>query len=66
MPRDTYHAITFQVRDLDRVARHLTARGVRLRDRTEHCIVTEPRTSLGVPWGFVTALTPGDRRGAQG
>lgn len=64
MPRDTYHAVTFQVRDLERVGRHLTEQGVRLRCRTEECIVTEPRTSLGVPWGFVTSLTPGDERGA--
>lgn len=64
IPRDTYHAITFQVRDLDRVARHLDDQGVRLRCRTEHGIVTEPRSSLGIPWGFVTELTPGDDRGA--
>ena len=62
MPRDTHHAVTFQVRDLDRVARHLTRRGVRLRTRTEHCLVTEPSTSIGVPWGFVAEPVPGDRR----
>jgi catechol 2,3-dioxygenase-like lactoylglutathione lyase family enzyme len=65
IPRDTYHAITFQVRDLDQVAQHLAGQGVRLQSRTEHCIVTEPRTSLGVPWGFVTALLPGDLRGGE-
>lgn len=63
-PRDTYHAITFQVRDLDQVARHLSRQGVRIQDRTEHCIVADPQTALGIPWGFVTALTPGDTRSA--
>lgn len=63
-PRDTYHAVSFQVRDLDRVARHLAEQRVRLRSRTERCIVTEPRTAIGIPWGFVTEPVPGDERRA--
>jgi catechol 2,3-dioxygenase-like lactoylglutathione lyase family enzyme len=62
IPSDTYHAVTFQVEDLDRVARYLADGGVPLRSRTEHGIVTEPRTSLGVPWGFVPHAVPGDAR----
>ncbi|MFG2967979.1 MULTISPECIES: VOC family protein [unclassified Streptomyces] len=61
-PRDTYHAITFKVADLGRVERHLKAEGVGLRTRTDHLIVTDPATSLGVPWGFADALVPGDPR----
>jgi catechol 2,3-dioxygenase-like lactoylglutathione lyase family enzyme len=61
-PADTYHGITFKVVDLDRVARHLESQGVQLRSRTEQAIVTDPATSLGVPWAFTTALTPGDPR----
>lgn len=62
IPRDTYHAITFQVRDLDRVAGHLSRQGVRLQSRTERCIVTDSRSGLGVPWGFVAEPVPGDER----
>lgn len=61
-PDDTYHAITFKVIDLDRVARHLEATGVSVAKRTADTIVTEPADSLGVPWGFTTVLTPGDTR----
>ncbi|MEU9456269.1 hypothetical protein [Streptomyces sp. NPDC048277] len=62
-PKDTYHAITFKVADLGRVERHLKAEGIGIRTRTDHVIVTDPATSLGVPWGFADALVPGDPRG---
>lgn len=61
-PNDTYHAITWKVADLDRVARHLEAQGVKVRTRSDEALVTDPETSLGIPWGFTTALTPGDTR----
>ncbi|MEW2397259.1 hypothetical protein [Streptomyces sp. NPDC046862] len=64
-PNDTYHSITWKVADLDRVAGHLEAQGVKVRTRTDEVLVTDPETSLGVPWGFTTALTPGDTRGAR-
>jgi catechol 2,3-dioxygenase-like lactoylglutathione lyase family enzyme len=58
-PNDTYHSITWKVADLQRVERHLRASGVRIRTRTDDVIVTDPATSLGVPWGFTTAGPPG-------
>jgi catechol 2,3-dioxygenase-like lactoylglutathione lyase family enzyme len=61
-PADTYHSITWKVVDLDRAERHLAAEGVGIRSRTATTIVTDPATSLGVPWGFTTELTPGDPR----
>lgn len=61
-PGDTYQAITFQVADLDTAARHLEAAGVRLRTRSESAVVTDPETSLGIAWGFVPELIPGDPR----
>ena len=61
-PNDTYHSITWKVADLDRAERHLEAQGVRIRGRSDDTIVTDPATSLGVPWGFTTTLTPGDPR----
>jgi hypothetical protein len=62
LPLDTYHAITWQVADLDKVERHLLANGVALRTREQDLIVTDPRTSIGIPWGFTTSLQPGDPR----
>jgi hypothetical protein len=61
-PNDTYHAITWKVADLERAERHLEAQGVRVQARSADTIVTDPATSLGVPWGFTTTLTPGDPR----
>lgn len=61
-PRDTYHAISWKVVDLERAERHLEAHGVRIRARSEDTIVTDPATSLGIPWGFSSRLVPGDPR----
>lgn len=61
-PNDTYHALTWKVVDLDRAERHMQAHGVRIRSRSSTTLITDPATSLGVPWGFTTSLTPGDPR----
>ena len=61
-PDDTYHSITWQVADLDQVERHLKEQDVQIRTRTDDTLITEPATSLGIPWGFTTTLTPGDLR----
>jgi catechol 2,3-dioxygenase-like lactoylglutathione lyase family enzyme len=63
-PDDTYHTITWQVADLDRAAAHLQEQGVAFRSRTAEAVVTDPETSLGIPWVFTTSLVPGDPRGA--
>lgn len=60
--QDTYHAITWKVSDLDRAGRHLEAQGVRIAARSADAFVTDPATSLGIPWGFTTTLVPGDPR----
>jgi catechol 2,3-dioxygenase-like lactoylglutathione lyase family enzyme len=62
---DTYHAITWKVIDLERSERHLANHGVRIGARTGDIIITDPATSLGVPWGFTTKLTPGDPRSSD-
>jgi hypothetical protein len=64
-PNDTYHAITWQVADLGRTERHLKAQGVGIQMRSDDTIVTDPTTSLGIPWGFSQALTPRDPRGRR-
>lgn len=61
-PNDTYHALTFKVGDLDKVAAHLAATGVGIRTRTDNHLITDPSTSIGIPWGFTTTLVPGDTR----
>jgi catechol 2,3-dioxygenase-like lactoylglutathione lyase family enzyme len=64
-PRDTYHSLTWKVKDLAQVADHLKAAGIRLRAHTDLMIVTNPEDSLGMPWGFTTAATPGHLSGAE-
>ena len=61
-PNDTYHSITWQVADLDRAAAHLKSQGVAIRTRSADTLVTDPETSIGVPWGFTTRPVPGDPR----
>ncbi|MFG1923315.1 glyoxalase/bleomycin resistance/dioxygenase family protein [Cryptosporangium sp. NPDC048952] len=61
-PNDSYHTITWQVADLDRVARHLEGQRVAVRARTDEAILTDPETSLGIPWVFTTEPVPGDPR----
>jgi hypothetical protein len=61
-PNDTYHSVTWKVADLEQAAGHLKAQGVGIRSRTVDTLVTDPETSIGVPWGFTTRLVPGDPR----
>jgi catechol 2,3-dioxygenase-like lactoylglutathione lyase family enzyme len=61
-PDDCYHAIDWLVVDLDRAERHLRSHGVKIRSRSGDSMVTDPETSLGVPWGFRLELVPGDPR----
>jgi hypothetical protein len=61
-PNDTYHSLTWHVRDLDQAAEHLKARGVGLLAHSDKLLVADPADSQGVPWGFTPALTPGDPR----
>ncbi len=61
-PEDSYHAITFKVADLDRVRDHFARVGVAVRSDTSTSVVTDPASSLGVPWGFTSTAIPGDER----
>jgi hypothetical protein len=61
-PDDTYYSITWKVADLERAERHLQSRGVHIAMRSADTIVTDPATSLGIPWGFTSKLAPGDPR----
>ena len=61
-PKDSYHAITFKVADLDQVRRHLAAVGVGLRSDTEHVRGDRSEDEHGRPWGFTSEPIPGDER----
>jgi len=61
-PEDTYHAITWKVRDLDRVARHLEAQHIRILAQDDSTLVTQPEDAIGVPWRFTAEVVPGDTR----
>ena len=61
-PNDTYHSLTFKVADLDRAAGHLKSQGVGILIRTADTLVTDPDSSINVPWGFTTSQVPGDPR----
>jgi catechol 2,3-dioxygenase-like lactoylglutathione lyase family enzyme len=61
-PADTYHAITWKVADIDRAVAHLESQNVGIRSRTADTVVTDPETSIGIPWGFTTRQVPGDPR----
>ena len=61
-PLDTYHAITWKVADLARTVEHLESQGTKIAMRSADTIVTDPDTSLGIPWGFTTKFVQGDPR----
>lgn len=62
LPHDCYHSITLKVADLEQVRRHLAAHDVTLRADTGRVIITDPKTSDGVPWGFTVDVLPGEDR----
>lgn len=57
-----YHALTWKVLDLDKVAERLEAQHVRIIARDASMIVVHPKDGIGIPWGFVSATVPGDER----
>ncbi|MFT4247619.1 MAG: hypothetical protein QM581_06215 [Pseudomonas sp.] len=62
---DAYHAISWKVADLTRVERHLAAQGVGIGARSDTAILTDPKTSLDIAWGFSTSFQPNDPRQAR-
>jgi len=61
-PFDTYHALTWKVRELGKVEKHLAAKKVRILFRDQNTIITNPEDSIGIPWGFTDRLVSGDYR----
>lgn len=62
LPLDAYHSITWKVRDLDAVEKHLTSCRIRIQARDDVTLVTDPRDSIGIPFGFTSVLACSDDR----
>jgi catechol 2,3-dioxygenase-like lactoylglutathione lyase family enzyme len=52
LPLDSYYSISFLVEDLDKATAHLKSCGVDLQWESDAGVVTDPKTSIGVAWGF--------------
>jgi len=61
-PFDTYHSITWKVKDLEKVEKHLASKNIRILLHDQNTIITNPEDTIGVPWGFTNKLIPGDHR----
>ncbi|OAG35332.1 hypothetical protein AYO21_10472 [Fonsecaea monophora] len=61
-PFDSYISLTFKVKDLAKVEKHLAAMKIRTLVRDQHTITTDPEDTIGVAWGFTDKLVPGDPR----
>ena len=51
------HAVAFEVADLDRAATYLESAGVRVLDRDPTTLITDPATTLGVPFHWVVRVS---------
>jgi hypothetical protein len=59
---NTYHALNFKVRDLDRAVEHLRRIGVGIEIRAEGIITTDPKDCHGLRYGLTAELPPNDPR----
>ena len=59
---NTAHSLTFIVRDLERAAKYLRSKGLAFETESDHLIVTDPATSIGLRFGFTERFHPGDPR----
>lgn len=54
--RDVYHAITWEVADLELALRHLESVGVVVESSSATSCVVHPAAALGIPWGFTNPI----------
>jgi catechol 2,3-dioxygenase-like lactoylglutathione lyase family enzyme len=59
---EIHHAAAFKVVDLDRAEKYLTARGIKVTERDESTLITDPAATHGVPFRWTTWVVPGDPR----
>ena len=60
---EIHHAAAFSVVDLDQAERYLTSKGLKVADRDESTLVTDPATTHGAAFRWTTWTVPGDPRG---
>ena len=59
---EIHHCVTFKVADLERAEEYLTAKGIKVLDRDDRTLITDPATTHGVPFRWTTWVVPGDPR----
>jgi catechol 2,3-dioxygenase-like lactoylglutathione lyase family enzyme len=59
---EIHHAAAFTVVDLDRAEKYLTSKGIKVAERDEATLLTDPATTHGVPFRWTTWTVPGDPR----
>jgi len=60
---EIHHAVAFKVTDLGRAEEYLTGKGIKVLDRDDRTLITDPATTHGVPFRWTTWVVPGDPRG---
>jgi catechol 2,3-dioxygenase-like lactoylglutathione lyase family enzyme len=59
---EIHHAAAFKVVDLDRAEQYLTSKGIKVVERDDTTLLTDPATTHGVPFRWTTWSVPGDPR----
>jgi hypothetical protein len=59
------HSLTFKVRDIGRLRTHLNTLDIRVEQEKEGMLVTDPSSSLGLPFGFTQNYHPADPRSTK-
>jgi catechol 2,3-dioxygenase-like lactoylglutathione lyase family enzyme len=57
---EIHHAAAFRVVDLERAEQYLTSKGIKVADRDETTLVTDPATTQGAVFRWTTWPIPGD------
>jgi hypothetical protein len=63
---NTVHSVTFTIRDLNRGKKYLASKGLAFEMGDDRLAVTDPRSSLGLRFGFSESFHPGDPRASSG
>ena len=59
---EIHHAAAFRVVDLERAEQYLTSKGIKVADRDEPTLITDPATTQGALFRWTTWVVPGDPR----
>jgi catechol 2,3-dioxygenase-like lactoylglutathione lyase family enzyme len=59
---EIHHAAAFKVIDLDRAEKYLTSKGIKVAERDDSTLLTDPATTHGAVFRWTTRTVPGDPR----